>query len=345
MNEQTNAAALSPEMPPEAFLTNIAFGALMTQALYVAAKVGVADHLKDGAKTVGELAAATETSEDALYRILRSLASHGIFNETAPKTFSNTPYSEPLRSDVAGSFRNGAIFMGESWHWDVWGNMLYSAKTGRPAWGHTHGVEVFDYFPAHPEYAEIFNGAMTDMSVATAPAVVEAYDFSGIETLADIAGGHGYLLSQILRANPELKGILFDMPHVVAGADYLLEWQQTTDRIEKVPGDFFREVPASDGYIMKHIIHDWDDERCLLILNAIHAAMRDGGKLLIVESVVPESNEPHYSKLLDLEMLVSPGGKERTPSEYRELLAQAGFRLTQIVPTRSPFSIIEAVKA
>jgi hypothetical protein len=345
MNEQTNATALSPEMPPEAFLTNIAFGALMTQALYVAAKVGVADLLKDGAKTVGDLAAATETSEDALYRILRSLASHGIFNETAPKTFSNTPYSEPLRSDVAGSFRNGAIFMGESWHWNVWGNMLYSAKTGRPAWGHTHGAEVFDYFPAHPEDAEIFNGAMTDMSVATAPAVVEAYDFSGIETLADIAGGHGYLLSQILRANPGLKGILFDMPHVVAGADYLLEWQQTTGRIEKVPGDFFREVPASDGYIMKHIIHDWDDERCLMILNAIRAAMRDGGKLLIVESVVPESNEPHYSKLLDLEMLVSPGGKERTPGEYRELLAQAGFRLTQIVPTRSPFSIIEAVKA
>jgi len=344
MNEQTNAAALTPEMPPEAFLTNIAFGALMTQALYVAAKIGVADLLKDGAKTVAELAAATETGEDALYRILRSLASAGIFTETASKTFANTPYSEPLRSDVAGSFRNGAIFMGETWHWNVWGNMLYSAKTNKPAWGYTHGAEVFDYFPNHPEQAEIFNGAMTDMSVATAPAVVEAYDFSGIETLADIAGGHGYLLSRILVANPALKGILFDMPHVIAGADNLLETQGTRERIERVSGDFFREVPAADAYIMKHIIHDWDDERSVLILKNIHAAMKDGGRVLIVETVVPETNEPHYSKLLDLEMLVSPGGRERTPGEYRELLARAGFRLTQIVPTKSPFSIVEAVK-
>ncbi|HEY8563483.1 MAG TPA: methyltransferase [Pyrinomonadaceae bacterium] len=345
MNEQTNAAALAPEVPPEAFLTDIAFGALLTQALYVAAKVGIADLLKDGARTVGELAAATETSEDALYRILRSLASRGIFTETAPKTFANTAYSEPLRADVAGSFRNGAIFMGESWHWNVWGNMLYSARTNRPAWGHTHGAEVFDYFPAHPEQAEIFNGAMTDMSVATAPAVVDAYDFSGIATLADIAGGHGHLLSQILRANPALEGVLFDLPHVVAGADRLLEAQGTAARVRKVAGDFFREVPAADAYIMKHIIHDWDDARAVAILENIHAAMKDGGKLLIVETVVPETDEPHYSKLLDLEMLVSPGGKERTPREYGELLAQAGFRLTRIIPTKSPFSIIEAAKA
>lgn len=345
MSEQTNAAALRTEMPPEAFLTNIAFGALMTQALYVAAKVGIADLLKDGAKPVAELAAATETNEDALYRILRSLASHGIFAETAPRTFTNTAYSEPLRRDVPGSFRNGAIFMGEAWHWNVWGNMLYSAKTGKPAWGYTHGAEVFDYFPANPEQSETFNDAMTDMSVATAPAVVEAYDFSGLETLADIAGGHGYLLSQILRATPQLKGILFDMPHVIANADHLLDAQGVSDRVEKTAGDFFREVPPADGYIMKHIIHDWDDERSVAILKNIHAAMRDGGKLLIVETVVPETGEPHYSKLLDLEMLVSPGGRERTPSEYRELLARGGFRLTEIVPTRSPFSVIEAVKA
>lgn len=344
MSEQINGAALQTEMPPEAFLTNIAFGALTTQALYVAAKVGIADLLKDGAKAVGELAAATETNEDALYRILRSLASHGIFAETAPRTFANTAYSEPLRRDVAGSFRNGAIFMGEAWHWNVWGNMLHSAKTGSPAWGHTHGAEVFDYFPANPEQSEIFNDAMTDMSVATAPAVVEAYDFSGFETIADIAGGHGYLISQILRATPSLNGILFDMPHVVANADHLLEAQGVRERVEKVAGDFFREVPAADAYIMKHIIHDWDDERSVAILKNIRAAMKEDGRLLIVETVVPETNEPHYSKLLDLEMLVSPGGKERTPSEYRELLAQAGFQLTGIIPTRSPFSIIEAVK-
>jgi hypothetical protein len=235
--------------------------------------------------------------------------------------------------------------MGESWHWNVWGNMLYSAQTGKPAWGHTHGAEVFDYFPQHPEHAEIFNGAMTDMSVATAPVVVEAYDFSGIETLADIAGGHGYLLSQILKANPELKGILFDLPHVVAGADHLLAAQEVTGRVEKAAGDFFAAVPAADAYIMKHIIHDWDDERSTAILENIGRAIRDGGKLLIVETVVPDTNEPHYSKLLDLEMLTSPGGRERTASEYEALLAAAGFRLTRIIPTKSPFSIVEAVKA
>jgi hypothetical protein len=345
MTTPNKAAAQSMEMPPEAFLTNVAFGALMTQALAVAAKHGVADLLKDGAKPVSELAAATATDEQALYRILRSLASIGIFTETAPRAFANTPYSEPLRSDVPGSFRNGAIFMGASWHWNVWGQMDYSAKTGKPAWAHTHGVEVFDYFFQNPEHAEIFNGAMTDMSVATAPVVVEAYDFSGIETLADIAGGHGYLLSQILRANPQLKGILFDLPHVLTGADPMLEAQTVADRVERRPGDFFVEVPPADAYIMKHIIHDWDDERSAAILKNIRAAMKDDGRLLIVETIVPETSEPHYSKLLDLEMLTSPGGRERTANEYEALLAESGLRLTRIVPTRSPFSIIEAVKA
>jgi hypothetical protein len=241
--------------------------------------------------------------------------------------------------------RNGAIFMGEHWHWHVWGNLLESVKTGKPAWGFTHGgKEVFDFFAENPRESEIFNNAMTDMSFGTAPPVVEAYDFSGFQTFADIAGGHGFLLAQILKSAPNVKGILFDLPHVVAGADEMLERESVTARVEKVGGDFFAEVPSADGYIMKHIIHDWDDERCLKILQSIHRAMNDGGKLLIVEVVVPEGNEPHYSKLLDLEMLVSPGGVERTANEYQELLARAGFRLTRIIPTKSPFSIIEAVR-
>lgn len=336
---------MAPALPPEAILTNIAFNALTTQALYVAAKIKIADLLSDGEKTTAELAAATETHERALYRVLRSLASMGIFEETAPKTFANTYISELLRSDVPNTMRNGAIFMGEAWHYNVWANMLYSVKTGKPAWGHTHGKEVFDYFPENAEHSEIFNNAMTDMSAATAPVVVEAYDFSGIEKLADIAGGHGFLLSQILKANPEIKGILFDLPHVLAGADEILSRENVADRVEKVSGDFFAEVPSADAYIMKHIIHDWDDERSIKILQSIYRAMNPGGKLLIVETVVPEGNEPHYSKLLDLEMLTSPGGIERTAEEYRELLAHAGFALTKIVPTKSPFSIIEAVKA
>ena len=337
----------SPEagMPPEVFLTQMAFGALMTQALYVAAKLGIADLLASGPRPVSELAAETETHERALYRVLRSLASAGVFREVEPKVFALTPYAELLRSDTPASMRNGAIFMGEEWHWRVWGDLLYSVRTGKPAWGHVHGAEVFDYFAANPAQAEIFNCAMTDLSVGAAPAIVEAYDFSNFRVVADIAGGHGYLLAQILKASPNAKGILFDVASVTEGADALLEREGVAGRVEKISGDFFESVPAgADAYVMKHIIHDWDDERCTKILSNIAAVMPEDGKVLIVESVVPEGDGPHYSKLIDLEMLASPGGVERTAEEYGELLAASGLRLKRIVPTSSPFSIIEAGK-
>lgn len=342
---QNNSAAAAAQ-PPEAFLTQLAFGALMTQALCVAAKLGIADLLVNGPQPVDRLAAATDTHERALYRVLRSLAGVGVFREVEPRVFALTPLAEPLRSDVPNSMRSGAIFMGEEWHWRVWADMLHSVRTGETAWGHVHGAEVFDYFSTHPEQAEVFNAAMTDMSAGTAPAIVEAYDFSGINTLADIAGGHGYLLAQVLKAHPRMEGVLFDVPAVIAGADSMLEKEGVAGRVRKVAGDFFASVPAgADAYMMKHIIHDWDDERCVKILRNIRPGMPDAGKVLIVETVVPEGNEPHYSKLLDLEMLTSPGGVERTAGEYREMLAAAGLRLSRIVPTRSPFSIIEAVRA
>lgn len=339
-------AATEPQGPPPAVvLTQMAFGALLTQALYVAARLGVADMLATGPRPVAELAAETGTHERSLYRVLRSLAGAGVFAEVEPKTFGLTPLAELLRADAHGSMRNGLIFMGEQWHFNVWSNMMHSVRTGRPAWGHTHGAEVFEYFTANPEHAEIFNGAMTDMSVGTAPAVVEAYDFSAFGTLADIAGGHGYLLSQILKANPNLSGVLFDMAPVVEGATALLEREGVAARVERVAGDFFANVPRADAYIMKHIIHDWDDERAGLILKNINEAMGEEGRVLIVETIVPEGNEPHYSKVLDLEMLTSPGGIERTAEEYAALLASAGLKLSRIIPTRSPFSIVEAVRA
>ncbi|MBC7930967.1 MAG: methyltransferase [Rubrivivax sp.] len=349
MSTQDNAVAVqtiaAQPIAPEAFLTQLAFGALMTQALYVVAKLGIADLLKDKPMAVAELAKSTDTHERALYRVLRSLSSVGIFREIEPKVFALTPLAEPLRSDAPGSMRGGAIFMGEDWHWSVWGNLLHSVRTGKPAWGHTHGAEVFDYFAANTEQSEIFNRAMTDMSAGIAPAIVEAYDFSGTEKLADIAGGHGYLLARILKANPETTGVLFDVAPVIAGAGELLEREGVAARVEKVAGDFFARVPCADAYIMKHIIHDWDDERCITILKNIRAAMKRDAKVLIVEAVVPEGDGPHYSKLLDLEMLVSPGGAERTAQEYAALLSSAGLRLTRIIPTKSPFSIIEAVAA
>lgn len=340
------AAEAEPQAPPPAVvLTQMAFGALLTQGLYVAARLGIADLLAAGPRPVAELAAETETHERSLYRVLRSLAGAGVFAEVAPKTFGLTPMAELLRADAPGSMRNGIIFMGEEWHFNVWSNMLHSVRTGAPSWGRTHGAEVFEYFAANPAHAEIFNDAMTDMSVGTAPAVVEAYDFGGFGTLADIAGGHGYLLAQILKANPSLSGVLFDVAPVVEGAAALLKREGVSERVRSVAGDFFRGVPRADAYIMKHIIHDWDDERAALILRNINEAMGPEGRVLIVETIVPEGNEPHYSKVLDLEMLTSPGGIERTAEEYAALLAAAGLKLSRIIPTRSPFSIVEAVRA
>lgn len=351
MDREENVAASTNAQgetgpPPEALLMQLSFGALLTQALYAVAKLGVADLLAEKPLHTGELAAATRTDERALYRVLRSLASVGVFREVDPKVFALTPAAELLRTDAPNSMRNGMIFMGEEWHWGVWGNMIESLRTGRSAWGSVHGQEVFDYFAANPEKYEIFNRAMTDMSVNTAPSVVEAYDFSGIETLADIAGGHGYLLSQVLKANPKMKGILFDVPPVIAGARALLEKEGVAERVEAVTGSFFEAVPeGADAYMMKHIIHDWNDEDSRRILRNISKVMKPDGRVLIIEIVVPEGNEPHFSKVMDLEMLVSPGGLERTMEEYRELLAASGLKLTRIVPTRTPFSIIEGVKA
>ena len=340
-----NAATGPQEPPPPAILMQIAFGAMITQALGVAAELRIADLIHQGRRHIGELAEATGAHSPSLYRVLRSLASIGIFRETESRNFENTPLSELLRSDVPDSMLYSVIFMAAPWHFNVFANMKDSVMTGETAWARTHGSGPFEWFSDHPEEARIFNNCMSELSVGVAGPVVEAYDFSGIATLADIAGGHGYLLSQILKANPDMNGILFDMEPVLAGASSMLEQQGVSDRVEKIPGDFFKEVPAADAYLMKHIIHDWDDERSVTILKNIRRAMIGDGKLLVVEMVVPEGNDPHPSKVLDLEMLVSPGGVERTEHEYRELYESAGFRLSRIIPTRSPFSVIEGVRA
>lgn len=344
INEQT--APNSQSAPPEIVLTQMITGSLGSQAVYVAAKLGIADLLTGGAKSTSELAAATETDAPSLYRVLRALAAQGIFTETQDRVFALTPTAELLRSDSPRSLRDLAIFMGEDWHWQVWGRTLYSVRTGKAAWAEVHGKEVFPYFEANPEAAKIFNRAMTSLSNLAIQAVVEGYDFSSLETIVDIAGGHGRLLTTILAANPSLRGVLFDLPHVIEGAKESVQGTTASARCEFAGGDFFASVPANaDAYIMKHIIHDWDDERALKILTNIRSVMKSNGRVLLVESVITPANEADFGKLLDIEMLVSPGGKERTAEEYRELFAGAGLRLTRIVPTKSPYSVIEGVAA
>ena len=341
--ESTSSQPVPAPLPAEAVLTQMLLGSLASQALYVAAKLGIADLLVDGPKRVDELATATATDAPSLYRVLRALASTGVFEEQDNQVFALTPTAEPLRSDVPNSLRDVTIFWGEDWHWEVWGKTLYSVKTGKSAWAQIHGEEVFDYFAKNQEAARIFDRAMSSFSSVATKAVVEAYDFSGIETLIDIAGGHGRLLNGVLEANPSMRGVLFDLPHVIESA------KQTTrvgDRCEYATGDFFASVPAGgDAYIMKHIIHDWDDERAITILKNIKDAMNPGGRVLVVESVIADGNGQDFGKLLDIEMLVSPGGKERTAAEYEDLFRRAGLRLTRIVPTKSPYSVIEAVAA
>ncbi|MBL8797823.1 MAG: methyltransferase [Planctomycetia bacterium] len=335
----------APELPPSAALINLISGTWVTQLIYVAAKLGLADRLRDGPKPVEELASATGMDPQSLYRVLRALASFGVFRETAPRCFELTPLAHCLRSDVPDSLQAVAVFYGEPWHRAAWSSLLHSVKTAQPAFNHVAGEPFFEHVQKHPEVAAIFDQAMTNFSGMAIGAVLAAYDFTGIGKLVDVAGGHGSLLAAILQAYPAMRGVLFDMPTVIDGArqKQLLEQAGVADRCELVGGDFFRAVPAgADGYLMKHIIHDWSDDHALNILRNCRRAMSPSGRLLLVEMVIPPGNEPHFGKLLDLEMLVmTQGGRERTESEYRALLAAAGFELTRIVPTRSPASVIE----
>jgi hypothetical protein len=335
-----------PQLPPEAILPQMILGGLMQKSIWVAAKLGVADLLAEKPRTAEEIAEATDTHAPSLYRVLRLLATAGVFAENSERKFELTPIAELLRSDTPNSMRDYAIMMGEDWIWQAYGELMYSVKTGEIAHNKVQGMSSFEFFAKNEEVGNIFNRAMTNLSLLSAPAIAEGYDFSGIGKLVDIAGGHGLLLATILKANPHLQGVLFDLPFVIEGSGELLESEGVAGRIEKVSGDFFESVPAgADAYMMKHIIHDWNDEQSIKILQNIHRAMNDDGKVLIVEMVVPKGNEPSPAKGLDIVMLTIEGGKERTEKEYRELLDAASLRLTRIIPTRSPYSIVEAVKS
>lgn len=343
----TNSTAPALEVPAEAQLMQLVSGAFVSAAIYTAAKLGIADLLADGPKTADQLSAETETDAHSLYRLLRSLASVGAFSEVAPKTFANTPVTETLRSDAPRSTRDLTIWMGEPDHWKVFGHLLHSVKTGKPAWDHVHGEPVFPYlFHTNKELGEIFNRAMTSVSHEAIGPVLEAYDFSGARTIADIGGGYGHVLAAILAENPDAKGVLFDLDVVLKGAAEMMESHGVAERVDLVAGDFFSEIPVTaDIYVLKFIIHDWYDDKNQKILGNIRASMPDNGKVLIIDTVVPEGNEPHFSKIIDLEMLMAPGGMERTASEFEKLLADSGFKMTRIIPTKGMMSIVEAVKA
>lgn len=320
-------------------------GFWISQALHVAATLGLADLLRDGPRTVDDLAKRSAAHEPSLHRLLRALASIGVFAEDSRGRFELTPLAEHLRTDVPSSHAAWAIWSGQKPTWAMWGELLHCIRTGEAGFSKAYGTPVWDFYTTHPEQNAIFNAAMTGTSRAEAEILADSYDFSRINTLVDVGGGQGVLLSALLAANPTMRGILFDQSHVVTGAKGVLEAAGVAHRSEILSGDFFEAVPAgAAAYVLKSIVHDWDDPQAEAILRNCRRVMSPDGRVLLIERVIPPGNEFHPSKLGDLLMFVMYGGRERTAEEFEKLYARAGLRLTSITSTPAAGrSIIEGV--
>lgn len=341
MSTQTGA----PKCSPAERMAQMANSFVITSAISAVIRLNIADLIGDSEMNIATLAEKTETNTDALYRVLRMLAALEIFVQVRDGVFANNEASHALRADVADSQRAILEFLTDPFHMNMYADMVPTLKTGRTAVEHVLGKNVFDAFKEDSEEQRRFDNAMTAFSRRAVPPVLRAYDFSGIDTLVDVAGGHGMLLTGVLEKYPAMKGVLFDLPHVTAGAQKRIDELGLSNRCRTISGDFFESVPTGDAYIMRHIVHDWDDERAAKILCNCRTAMATSGarKLLVVEMILPGTSEPHPSYFLDIEMLMLPGGRERTEAEFRALLEKAGFSLTRVVRTQSPNTIIEAV--
>ncbi len=337
--------AASPQAPtPQALLMQMASGFMSTFLLRVAAQLRLADYLVDGPQTAEQLASLTGTHAPALYRLLRTLASLGIFKEVDARHFSLTPLAEPLRSEVPGSVRTSILSITGDFFVPPWSKLLFSVQTGRPSFDAHFGAPFFDHLSGNPEEAAWFSDLLIGINAPDAPAVAAAYDFSAYRNIADIGGATGHILTTVLARHPGLHGTLFELEHNEAAAMELIKSRGMANRITFVPGSFFESVPTGcDLYMMSHVIHDWSEDQCLLILANCHCAMAPGSRLLLIESVLPEGNTFHPAKMLDITMLTLAGGQERTEAEYRELLQKASFKLNRIIPTEAAVSIVEAV--
>jgi hypothetical protein len=338
-------ALMPPKVRYSLSLLEMSNGYRVTQLISVGAKLGIADLLKDGPRHNNELAKLLGADDRSLYRLLRALASLGIFSEVKPNYFALTPCGELLQTDIPGSMRAVAIMNGEEWHWRSWGNFLDSVKTGESVFEPTFGCSFYQYLAQNAEAKEVFDAAMTNFSELENSPLLAGYDFSSVRSLVDVGGGQGKFITSILKANPTMKGILFDLPNVIHDAEKYVAAEGLAERCQTVPGDFMESIPSGgDTYMLKSTIHMFDDEQAVKILKNCYSAMPSDGKLLLIEMVIPPGNEPFIGKILDLQMLVQVGGRERTEGEYQTLLEAAGFKLTRIFPTRSPISFIEGVR-
>jgi hypothetical protein len=342
----SSQASQEQPAPPHAQLVQMAMAHWVSHITYVAARLGVADHLDAGPLTADELAKLTSTHPPSLYRLLRTLAGLGIVREDEAQRFGLTPLGEALKTGAPGSARATILTLASDWWMRGFGELLHSVQTGRPGFEKHLGMPIFEWLAQNPEQASLFSETMVGFHGSEPPAVAAAYDFSALNSIVDVGGATGHLLTTILAAHPTASGILFDLPHVVRDAPALIEARGLSDRIVIESGSFFDGIPTGgDAYLLSHIIHDWSEEQCLTILRHCRQAMHPSSRLLIIEMVLPPGNTPHPGKMLDMMMLVGPGGRERTAEEYGTLLGKAGLRLSQIVATESPVSIVEAVMA
>jgi C-methyltransferase len=329
--------------PAPAAMIEMILAGWTSQAITVAAQLGVADALADGPLPIDELAVRVKADADALRRLLRALISRGIFRLRRDGRYELNSLADTLRSDAAVSMKSAARFYGSQEQRERWTLLVDSIRTGNAVVESLRGKESFDYFAENPELAQLFNETMTSISEMTDATVVAGYDFSAYPTIVDVGGGHGPLLAAILAAAPASHGVLYDLPLVVVNAPSLLREQGVADRIAIAEGSFFDSVPGDgDAYVLKNIIHDWNDEKAGQILRNVRAAAGPRATVLLIEFVIPEHDRDFPGKWVDLEMMLNLGARERTAAEYRNLLSQAGFRMTRVVQTASPLSVVEA---
>ncbi len=344
MSNNVQGAEATP--PPHVQLIQFAMAPFISKVVYAAARLGLADHLAAGPKSAAELAGPTKTHGPSLHRLMRTLAGLGLLSQADGQRFALTPVGEALKSGAPGAARSTLLTLGSPPFVAAFEKIMHSLETGETGFQKAMGMPIFDYLGKHPEEARLFSETMVGFHGAEPPAVAAAYDFSKLGTVVDVGGATGNMLSAILARYPGVKGVLYDMPHVVRDAPAFLKARGVEGRVTIASGDFFKSVPpGGDAYLLSHIIHDWNEEQCLTILGNCKKAMKPGSRLLLVEMVLPEEDVPHPGKMLDIVMLVVPGGRERTAPEYADLLGKAGFRVQRVVPTESPVSVVEAVPA
>lgn len=336
----SNNATAAPAPPARRPL--LVTGYWVSQMIHVAAKLGLADVLEAGPQTCDELARATGAHAPSLYRLLRALTGAGIVEHLEDGRFKLTPLGEQLRTDDAASVRAFAVMLGEE-HYRAWGQLYDSVMTGKTGFDSVFGCNLFEYLEKTPRMAQLFHAAMAEVAARLAPAVLRAYDFSGISSLVDVGGGSGALLTAILASCPQLHGIVYDAPAAVARAQQRLDDAGLSNRGGAIAGNFFDSVPRADAYILRGVIHDWDDDRARTILENCRRAASERGRVLVVEHVLPEDSQPSFSRLQDLDMLVMTGGRERTEAEYRVLFAASGFSLARVIQTSAGVYVLEGV--